>query len=133
MNDKPRRAFELTRRIRSFRFAIRGICRLVSSQHNAWIHAAATLLVVVAGAVLQVSTNDWCWIIVATTMVWTAEALNTSLEVLSDAACPDIHPLVRDAKDVSAGAVLISAMGATMIGTIVFWPYVVNLRSSLMD
>jgi diacylglycerol kinase len=133
MNDKPRRAFELTRRIRSFRFAIRGICRLVSSQHNAWIHAAATLLVVVAGAVLQVSTNDWCWIIVATTMVWTAEALNTSLEFLADAACPDIHPLVRDAKDVSAGAVLISAMGATMIGTIVFWPYVVNLRSSLMD
>ena len=133
MNDKPRRAFELTRRIRSFRFAIRGICRLVSSQHNAWIHAAATLLVVVAGAVLQVSTTDWCWIIVATTMVWTAEALNTSLEFLSDAACPDIHPLVRDAKDVSAGAVLISAMGATMIGTIVFWPYVVNLRSSLMD
>ena len=133
MNDKPRRAFELTRRIRSFRFAIRGICRLVSSQHNAWIHAAATLLVVVAGAVLQVSTNDWCWIIVATTMVWTAEALNTSLEFLADAACPDIQPLVRDAKDVSAGAVLISAMGATMIGTIVFWPYVVNLRSSLMD
>ncbi|MCF7962406.1 MAG: diacylglycerol kinase family protein [Pirellula sp.] len=133
MNDKPRLAFELTRRIRSFRFAIRGICRLVSSQHNAWIHAAATLLVVVAGAVLQVSTNDWCWIIVATTMVWTAEALNTSLEFLADAACPDIHPLVRDAKDVSAGAVLISAMGATMIGTIVFWPYVVNLRSSLMD
>ena len=133
MNDKPRRAFELTRRIRSFRFAIRGICRLVSSQHNAWIHAAATLLVVVAGAVLQVSTNDWCWIFVATTMVWTAEALNTSLEFLADAACPDIHPLVRDAKDVSAGAVLISAMGATMIGTIVFWPYVVNLRSSLMD
>ncbi|MCY2980232.1 MAG: diacylglycerol kinase family protein [Planctomycetota bacterium] len=133
MNDKPRRAFELTGRIRSFRFAIRGICRLVSSQHNAWIHAAATLLVVVAGAVLQVSTNDWCWIIVATTMVWTAEALNTSLEFLADAACPDIHPLVRDAKDVSAGAVLISAMGATMIGTIVFWPYVVYLRSSLMD
>jgi diacylglycerol kinase (ATP) len=133
MNDKPRRAFELTRRIRSFRFAIRGICRLVSSQHNAWIHAAATLLVVVAGAVLQVSTNDWCWVIVATTMVWTAEALNTSLEFLADAACPDIHPLVRDAKDVSAGAVLISAMGATMIGTIVFWPYVVNLRSSVMD
>lgn len=133
MNDKPRRSFELTLRIRSFRFAIRGICRLVSSQHNAWIHAAATLLVVVAGAVLQVSTNDWCWIIVATTMVWTAEALNTSLEFLADAACPDIHPLVRDAKDVSAGAVLISAMGATMIGTIVFWPYVIYLRSSLMD
>ena len=133
MNYKPGSSCELTRRIRSFRFAIRGICRLVSSQHNAWLHAAATVLVVVAGAVFHVSTNDWCWIIVATSIVWTAEAMNTSLEFLADVACTDIHPLVRDAKDVSAGAVLISAIAATIIGTIVFWPYVVNLRSSLMD
>jgi len=132
MNDQSRR-FELTRRIRSFRFAIRGICRLVSSQHNAWIHAAATVLVVVAGAVLQLSAKDWCWIILATSMVWTAEALNTSLEFLADATCADIHPLVRDAKDVSAGAVLLSAIGAAMIGTLIFWPYIVNLRSSFMD
>ena len=63
-------------------------------------------------------------------MVWTAEAMNTSLEFLADVAYPEIHPLVRDAKDVAAGAVLISAIGAAVIGTIVFWPHVVSFKSS---
>ena len=133
MTYKTGSSFNFMQRIRSFRYAIRGIYRLVSSQHNAWIHAAATVLVVVAGGVFHVSTNDWCWIIVATSIVWTAEAMNTSLEFLADVACPEIHPLVRDAKDVSAGAVLISAIAATIIGTIVFWPHVLSIRSSLMD
>ena len=133
MNYKTGSAFELMRRMWSFRYAIRGIYRLASSQHNAWIHAAATVLVVVAGGVFQISANDWCWIVVATSIVWTAEAMNTSLEFLADVACPDIHPLVRDAKDVAAGAVLISAIAATIIGTIVFWPHVVSVRSSIMD
>ena len=133
MNYKTGSSFDLMHRVRSFCDAIRGIYRLVSSQHNAWIHAAATVLVVLAGGVFHVSTNDWCWIIVATSIVWTAEAMNTSLEFLADVACPEIHPLVRDAKDVSAGAVLISAIASTVIGTIVFWPHVLRISSSLMD
>ena len=130
MNYKTGSSFELMRRIRSFRYAIRGIYRLVSSQHNARIHAAATVLVIVAGGVFHVSTNDWCWIVLAISIVWTSEAMNTSLEFLADVACPGIHPLVRDAKDVSAGAVLISAIAATIIGIIVFWPYVFDRRAS---
>ena len=59
--------------------------------------------------------------------VWTAEALNTAFEFLADAASPEFHPLVRDAKDVAAGAVLLTAVGASVIGVIVFWPYVAKL------
>ena len=56
-------------------------------------------------------------------MVWVAEALNTALELLCDAVSPDFHPLVGKAKDVAAGAVLISAMGAATLGFIVFGPH----------
>jgi diacylglycerol kinase (ATP) len=74
--------------------------------------------------------SDWCWIILAISLVWTAEALNTAFEFLADAASPEFHPLVRNAKDVAAGAVLITAIGAVIIGCIVFWPYVKSFVSS---
>jgi len=123
------RPFQFTGRIRSFYFAFRGILRMIRCQHNAWLHAAATLLVLAAGFLLRISRPDWCWIILAISIVWTAEALNTAFEFLADAASPDFHPLVRDAKDVAAGAVLITALAATLIGAIVLVPYAEKLFS----
>ena len=70
---------------------------------------------------------EWCWIVIAATSVWTAEALNTALELLADAATKDFHPLIGHAKDVAAGAVLVTAIGASIIGAIIFWPYVYDL------
>jgi len=123
--------FQFSGRIRSFRDAIAGVLRMIQCQHNAWIHAAATLVVLAAAFVLRISAADWCWIILAISIVWTAEALNTAFEFLADAAAsPDFHPLVRDAKDVAAGAVLLTATAAVVIGSIVFWPYVERLFSS---
>ena len=119
--------FQFTGRIRSFRHAITGILRMIRCQHNAWIHAAATVIVIAAGLLLQVSVADWCWLILAISIVWTAEALNTAFEFLADAASPEFHPLVRDAKDVAAGAVLVTAVAAAIIGTIIFWPHVARL------
>jgi diacylglycerol kinase (ATP) len=121
------RPFQFTGRIRSFRHAITGILRMIRCQHNAWIHATATLLVLAAAFLLRVSAGDWCWIILAISIVWTAEALNTAFEFLADAASPEFHPLVRDAKDVAAGAVLLTAIAAAVIGAIIFWPYVAKL------
>jgi diacylglycerol kinase len=119
--DRP---FQFTGRVRSFRHAISGICRMICCQHNAWIHAAVTLVVIGAGLFFDLSPREWCWIILALVTVWTAEALNTAFEFLADAASPEFHPLVRDAKDVAAGAVLITAVGASIIGVIIFWPHV---------
>ncbi|PYJ10062.1 MAG: diacylglycerol kinase [Verrucomicrobia bacterium] len=119
--------FQFTGRIRSFRHAFMGIWRMIQCQHNAWIHAAATLCVLTAGFLFHVSSADWCWIVLAISTVWTAEALNTAFEFLADAASPDFHPLVRDAKDVAAGAVLVTAVAAAVIGVIIFWPYFARL------
>ncbi|PYL10468.1 MAG: diacylglycerol kinase [Verrucomicrobia bacterium] len=123
------RPFRFTGRIRSFRYAIGGIFRMLRCQHNAWIHLVVTAGVIAAGLFFQLSRAEWCWIVLAIAIVWTAEALNTAFEFLADAASPSFHPIVRDAKDVAAGAVLITAIAAAVIGAIIFWPHLTGIFS----
>lgn len=111
-------------RARSFVYAGRGLRTMLQTQHNARIHAVATLAVVTAGLVLGVTRLEWLALILAVISVWTAEAVNTALEFLCDVASPELHPLVEKAKDVAAGAVLIGAIGAVLVGLLVFGPYV---------
>jgi diacylglycerol kinase (ATP) len=117
----------LCNRIRSIRDAARGIATLVASQHNARIHAGATGVVLALGIYFGLSRAEWCWIVLAIVIVWTAEGLNTSLELLADFSSPGFHPLVKQAKDVAAGAVLIAAIGSAVIGFLVFGPHVLEL------
>jgi diacylglycerol kinase (ATP) len=114
--------FDLRARIRSFRHALRGIWLTLSTQHNAWIHAAATLGVVAASFWFGIARGEWLAVVLAIVAVWTAEALNTAFEALCNVASPEFHPLVARAKDIAAGAVLISAIGAVAIGLVVFGP-----------
>lgn len=100
---------------------------MLRCQHNAWIHAVVTIAVIVAGVFFQLSRFEWCWIILAIATVWTAEALNTAFEFLADVASPSFHPIVREAKDVAAGAVLLTAIAAAVIGAIIFWPHLISL------
>ena len=120
-------SFSVQARARSFVYAGRGLRTMLLSQHNARIHAAATFAVIAAGVALQVSRLEWLCLILATVSVWTAEALNTALEFLCDVASPEFHPLVEKAKDVAAGAVLLCAIGAALVGLLVFSPHVVAL------
>lgn len=119
-----RQPFSIGARLASFTHAFRGIRELLQSQHNAWLHAMATLMVFVAGAGFRLSVSEWIAIVLSMVMVWTAEAFNTALEFLTDLISPEIHPLARKAKDVAAGSVLISAIGAAIIGALVFIPHV---------
>ena len=126
---KSKESLTFTGRIRSLRCAVKGIGVMISSQHNAWIHAAATVIVIVVGFYLQLTKPEWCWIILAIISVWTAEALNTAFEFLTDVASPEFHPLAEKAKDVAAGAVLISAIGSILIGMVILGPYALRLLS----
>ena len=111
-----------TGRLRSIWCAVNGITIMLRSQRNAWIHAFATLAVCAAGLLVGLSASEWCWIVLAIVAVWTAEALNTAFEFLTDVASPSFHPIAGKAKDVAAGAVLISAIGSVAIGVIIFGP-----------
>jgi diacylglycerol kinase (ATP) len=93
---------------------------MLCSQQNAWIHAFATAIVIIFGIQFNLTKSEWCWIILAAILVWAAEALNTAFEFLTDAASPEFHPLAAKAKDVAAGAVLITAIGAVLIGLLIF-------------
>jgi len=125
--EENRQAFTIGGRLRSFQYAIRGIVELLRSQHNARIHALATICVVVFGFLLGVSALEWCALILAVVAVWSAEALNTALEFLCDVVSPEFHPLVAKAKDVSAAGVLLTAIGAAVVGLLVLGPHLLNL------
>ena len=112
----------IKKRIKSFGFAFKGVATLFKTQPNARIHLMAILLVTVAGFLLKVSTTEWCFIVMSFALVLAAEALNTAVEFVVDLVSPDYHPLAGKAKDVAAAAVLITAIGAVIIGIIIFLP-----------
>jgi diacylglycerol kinase (ATP) len=111
-------------RIRSFVCAIKGVVTMLGSEPNARIHAVTTFCVIAAGIYFGFSRGEWCLVLLAVVAVWTAEALNTAFELLTDLASPEFHPLAEKAKDVAAGAVLITALGALIIGLLVIVPHV---------
>jgi len=113
--------------MQSFGHAVRGLGVLLRTQHNARIHAAATVLVIAAGALARISTVEWALVALAVAGVWAAEALNTSIEFLVDLTSPEPHPLAARAKDVAAGAVLVAAVGAAIVGGFVFGPHILAL------
>jgi diacylglycerol kinase len=116
-------SFSILQRLKSFRHAARGVIALVSSQHNAWIHAIATLVVCITGLYFRFSVVEWCCIILSIMAVWTSEALNTALEFIADVASPTFHPQIKKAKDIAAAAVLLAAVGSVIIGVLIIGPY----------
>ena len=119
----PARRFTLGARVASFRHAGQGLLVLCRSEHNAWLHLAAAGSVAAAGWALHVSAADWRWLILAMALVLAAEALNTAIERVCDRVTRDYSPLIRDAKDIAAGAVLLLALAAAAIGVLTLAPY----------
>lgn len=111
----------------SFKYAFAGIWYVMKSQRNAWIHAVITLGVIILAFLLRLQMIEWVGLLLAIGLVWTAETMNTALEVMVDLTTPEIHPLAKIVKDVSAGAVLISAIISVLIGLIIFLPRLINV------
>jgi diacylglycerol kinase (ATP) len=111
----------ISERRRSFVFAFRGLA-WVWRESNARIHAAMTAGVIGSGLVFGISALEWALMAFAITLVWVAETVNTAFEILADAVVPGHNPLIGTAKDVTAGAVLIAAIGAAAVGTVVLLP-----------
>lgn len=120
LGDKGREVLRL--RALSFRYAFEGWWYVLRTQHNAWIHATVSVVVMGLAFWLNVSRVEWAILILTTTIVWMGEFANTALEAVVDMAMPQYHPLAKVAKDVAAAAVLVGAIGAVIVGLLILGP-----------
>jgi len=112
----------LLRRAASFGHAFRGVWAALRSELHLQFHAVATVLVLGLGGYCHLGATEWALVALAITSVWAAELFNTAIETLTNLASPGYHPLAGKAKDVAAGAVLLAALGAVLVGGLVFGP-----------
>ncbi|HWJ03423.1 MAG TPA: diacylglycerol kinase family protein [Verrucomicrobiae bacterium] len=106
----------------SFRYAFRGLFQVCKTERNMKIHLAAAVLALALSGFFHVSRQEFLMICLAITLVMTAEAFNTALEKVVDLVSPDYHPLAGQAKDIAAGAVLITAIFSVVVGLFIFIP-----------
>ncbi len=112
----------LNKRIKSFKYAFKGVATLFLTQPNAKIHAFIAVSAIALAFIFQFSLLKWMLLSLTITLVLAAEAFNTAIEFLTDLASPNYHPLAGKAKDVAAAAVLITAIGAAVVGFCLFLP-----------
>jgi len=112
----------LRSRLRSIGYALAGWWHVLRTQSNARIHAGISSAVLVVGLWLRISLQEWAIIVLTLALVLTAESFNTALEALTDLVNPNEHYLAKTAKDVGAGAVLISAAAAVVVGILILGP-----------
>ena len=114
--------FTFRKRLRSFRYAFNGIRLLVTKEHNAWIHCFAAVCVIAAGFLLDISQLEWIAVVIVIGAVLAAEAVNSALETLADFVSPEYSEAIKRTKDLAAGAVLLMAIAAAIVGGIIFFP-----------
>ena len=117
-------------RIHSFKHAIRGIRMVIKSEKNMQIHLIVAVLVLLAGWFFSISATEWMLCLLCFGLVLGAEMVNTAIENLVDLASPQRNELAGKAKDMAAGAVLISALFAACVGLIIFIPKIWDLLFS---
>lgn len=108
-------------------FAWNGIVEALKQERNFQIHIAATVLVVAAGIVLHLSMLEWITIILVIGLVLVTELINSAIEMLIDYIKPEIHPQAKVIKDIAAGAVLVTAAVAVIVGILIFIPKLFHL------
>ncbi|MDX2362014.1 MAG: diacylglycerol kinase family protein [Crocinitomicaceae bacterium] len=115
----------MTKFFNAFVFAFRGIGLMIRHDRNFKFHLFALLCVVSLGIYLNIAAADWITIILTSLLVLSLEAINAALEKLCDEITEERKESIRNIKDIAAGAVLISAIGAVAIAGFVFYPYLV--------
>lgn len=112
----------LTSRVHAFGHAFRGWGHVLKTQQNAWIHSLVAAVVIALGLWLELSAGDWAILVLTIAVVFTAEFINTAIEAVVDLASPGQHPLAKVGKDVGAGAVLVAALAAIVVGLLILGP-----------
>ena len=109
-------------RLRSFGYAFRGWWYVLRSQRNVWLHVVISVIVIGVSTWIGLKPLEWAVIVLTMAIVFAAEFLNTAIEAVVDLASPRKHPLAKVGKDVGAGAVLIAALAAVVVGLLILGP-----------
>lgn len=118
--------------IESFNYAVNGIISALKTERNLKIHFAAAFLVIVISLFFDFNRSELLLLVFAITFVFMAELFNTAIERIVDLVMEDYHPLARMAKDIAAGAVLISAVNAIIVGYLLFFDRLVPFTNLVL-
>jgi len=108
--------------IHSFKYAFEGIKTVLKKEQNMKIHFIIMILVILAGSILKLTKLEWIICIILFGVVLTAELFNTAIEIVVDMIMPNKDERAKNAKDISAGAVLVIAISSAIVGVIIFLP-----------
>ena len=122
---KPK-SFSLKETLEAFTHAIRGIKVFVINERNARLHLIATVMVVAAALIFQVSRLEASSLALVTGLVWVAEIINSCIEKTLDFITRERHPEIKVIKDMSAGAVLLASVIAFLVGLLIFIPKIIS-------
>lgn len=123
MNPKQ----EYKKIINSFKYAIEGLVSSFKTERNMKIHIMAMIIVIALGIFMKLNKIEWCIITIAIVTVISAELFNTAIETVVDMVSPQKNPQAKLVKDIAAAAVLVLAIGAAVIGIIIFGPKIVTI------
>lgn len=111
----------------SLEHAMRGVIVFFRTERNARIELLFALVAIFLGCIFHISVTEFCMVLLCIAAVMGAEAINSAIEHLSNFQTQEIHPAIRDIKDISAGAVLITSVIALVVGILIFGPRVILL------
>ena len=112
----------MSARLKSFSYAFAGIKQFFTNEPHAKIHLMATVMVLCAGFYFRVNTIEAIALTITISLVWISEMINTAIEKAMDLVSREINPQIKLVKDVAAGAVLLAAICALIVGAIIFIP-----------
>ncbi len=122
-----KKKFSIIARIRSTDKAWRGLGIIFRTTHNLWLQIFFSALAIYVGFALKINTTEWALIVFSIGLVIVTEILNSAIEIDVDLTSPNYHPYAKDIKDISAGAVLLSAFVAGIVALLIFLPKLISL------
>ena len=123
--------FTMNSFFKSFGFAYLGVVHLIKNERNFKIQFYLFMLILFFAFYFQISKMEWISVLICASSVLSLEAVNTSIERICNEMEPNFNPKIKIIKDTAAGAVLITSIFSSVIGILIFLPYVYRLVANL--
>lgn len=118
--------------LQSLKYAVEGIIYCIKTQRNMKLHLVIAVMALLMGVLLRIDRMELIMVIISISMVFICEIINTAVERAVDTATQEYHPIAKIAKDVAAGAVLVSALNSVIVGLLVFGRYMLLIMGQVI-